>query len=285
MMDQEEYEAVVEAVLFVTSEPVPRERILELFGTREQETANAALEAVLQRYRAREDDRGRGIMLDEALGGMRLVTRPELHGYLRKFFEAAHSNRLTMAALETLATVAYRQPITAPEIQEIRGKNSVGVLKTLLERRLVRISGRKDVVGKPFLYSTTRDFLLHFGLDTIEDLPPLEEFEEAFLSEGDFADDDRPADREEEVLQQLALIDDADEADRGEELEEPNESDQAEGSLETAENAAPERSSGLAGARVDSRGIEDRSVPQVSSESDVPPDAANVRGIEGNDDV
>ena len=83
-----------------------------------------------------------------------------------------------MAALETLAIVAYRQPITGPEIQDLRGVNSSGVLKTLLERRLVRIAGRKMVVGKPFLYATTRDFLLHFGLRNLDELPPLEEFEE-----------------------------------------------------------------------------------------------------------
>ena len=91
-----------------------------------------------------------------------------------------------MAALETLAIVAYRQPITGPEIQELRGVSPAGVLKTLLERRLVRITGRKEVVGKPFLYGTTREFLVHFGLNSLRDLPPLEEFEETFGS-GDAA--------------------------------------------------------------------------------------------------
>ena len=87
-----------------------------------------------------------------------------------------------MAALETLAIIAYRQPITGPEIQELRGVNPSGVLKTLLERRLIRIAGRKEVVGKPFLYGTTREFLVHFGLNSLKDLPPLEEFEETFGS-------------------------------------------------------------------------------------------------------
>jgi segregation and condensation protein B len=170
-------------------------------------------------------------MLDEAGGGFRLVTRPELNPYLRKFFDASRSNRLSMAALETLATVAYRQPITAPEIQEVRGKNSAGVLKTLLERHLIRISGRKDVVGKPFLYSTTRDFLLHFGLNALDDLPPLEEFEETFLNDGDFSGDptDRPLDREEEVLQQLALLD---EGAAGEDESEGEDSTMSRGDLE-----------------------------------------------------
>ncbi len=204
----EEMEAVFEAVLFVTPEPVKRDKLLSLFSERQQKKAEAALERVLERYSApeeKEESAARGVMLDEVAGGVRLVTRPELHGYLRRFFEISGSNKLTMAALETLAIVAYRQPITGPEVQELRGKNSGGVIKTLLERRLIRISGRKEVVGKPFLYSTTRDFLLHFGLQNLKDLPPLEEFEETFLSEGGTLEPDR----EEEVLQQLALVEDA----------------------------------------------------------------------------
>jgi segregation and condensation protein B len=89
-----------------------------------------------------------------------------------------------MAALETLAIIAYRQPVTGPEIQELRGVSAVGVLKTLLERRLVRITGRKEVVGKPFLYGTTKEFLVHFGLNALKDLPPLAEFEETFGAGG-----------------------------------------------------------------------------------------------------
>ncbi len=205
--------SVLEAILFVSPHPVPREKLLAVFARSEREAAEKALEEVLSRYRASEEIDGRGVVVDEAGGGLRLITRPELHGYLKKFFELSGSNRLTMAALETLAIVAYRQPITAPEIQELRGKNSSGVLKTLLERRLIRISGRKEVVGKPFLYATTRDFLLHFGLNRVKDLPPLEEFEEAFVGDGGFTSAEPLAvggeDREEEVFRQLALVDDA----------------------------------------------------------------------------
>jgi segregation and condensation protein B len=111
---------------------------------------------------------------------VRLATRPEVVGWLRRFFDVSGGNKLSMAALETLAIIAYRQPMTGPEIQELRGVSAVGVLKTLLERRLVRIVGRKEVVGKPFLYGTTREFLVHFGLNSLKDLPPLEELEEAF---------------------------------------------------------------------------------------------------------
>lgn len=180
MTERSEMEAAIEAVLFVSGEPVSRERLLGLFAEGERQAAAAALEAVLGRF----GGDGRGVMVDEAAGGVRLVTRPELHDWLRRFFESGAATKLSMAALETLAIVAYRQPVTAPEIQELRGVNPAGVLKTLLERRLVRISGRKEVVGKPFLYATTREFLLHFGLGTLKDLPPLEELEEVLGEEG-----------------------------------------------------------------------------------------------------
>lgn len=181
MTQRLEMEAALEAVLFVSSEPVKREKLLEVFAEGERQRAVEALESVLERYRQQTD---RGIAVEEVAGGIRLVTRPELNGYLRRFFEVTGRSKLSMAGLETLAIVAYRQPITAPEIQELRGVSSAGVLKTLLERRLVRISGRKEVVGKPFLYATTREFLMHFGLQSLDELPPLEEFEEAFGLEG-----------------------------------------------------------------------------------------------------
>lgn len=175
--DSKELESAIEAALFVTSQPVPRKKLLEVFPKREREAADAALDRVLARF---SKDADRGVIAEEVAGGLRLVTRPELHGYLRKLFEVTGQNRLSMAALETLAIVAYRQPITGPEIQELRGVTSSGVLKTLLEKRLIRIAGRKLVVGKPFLYASTRDFLMHFGLKSLKDLPPLEEFEDMF---------------------------------------------------------------------------------------------------------
>jgi segregation and condensation protein B len=173
-------EAALEAILFVSSEPVPRTKLLELFEEGEREEAAQALEAVLARYANEEE--GRGVLVEDVAGGVRLATRPEVVGWLRRFFDVSGGNKLSMAALETLAIIAYRQPMTGPEIQELRGVSAAGVLKTLLERRLVRIVGRKEVVGKPFLYGTTREFLVHFGLNALKDLPPLEELEEAFGS-------------------------------------------------------------------------------------------------------
>jgi segregation and condensation protein B len=174
MTSPSELEAVVEAALFAAPEPLTRARLVGLFSERERDAAGAAIDRVLERYAEAPE---RGVRLEEVAGGLRLVTKAELHGYLRRLFSLTGANRLSMAALETLAIVAYRQPITGPEIQELRGVNSSGVLKTLLERRLVRISGRKMVVGKPFLYATTREFLIQFGLAGLDDLPPLEEFE------------------------------------------------------------------------------------------------------------
>ena len=180
MTERAELEAAIEAMLFVASEPLPRAKLLEVFGKREQAPAAEALDSVLRRYEAAPE---RGVVAESVAGGVRLVTRPELNGYLRTLFEVTGRSKLSMAALETLAIVAYRQPITAPEVQELRGVNSKGVLTTLLEHRLVRLAGRKEVVGKPFMYRTTREFLAHFGLNGVKELPPLEEFEEMLGAE------------------------------------------------------------------------------------------------------
>ena len=214
MTERNDMEAAIEAVLFVSSEPVPRTRLLEMFDEEDREQAAEALEAVLARYREGE---GRGVMAEEVAGGVRIATRPEMVMWLRRFFDVSGGTKLSMAALETLAIIAYRQPITGPEIQELRSVSPAGVIKTLLERRLVRITGRKEVVGKPFLYGTTKEFLVHFGLNSLRDLPPLEEFEETFgsgdasavaglseLAGGPPPEEEVGADREERFLQEVA---------------------------------------------------------------------------------
>jgi len=180
MSERHELEAALEALLFAAGEAVSEERLLEVFDESDRVEAVEALRSMLERY---EELTNSGIMIERVAGGYRMATRPELGGYLRRFFEASGRNKLSMAALETLAIIAYRQPVTGPEIQELRSVNPAGVLRTLLERRLIRIAGRKEVVGRPFLYATTREFLLHFGLGTLKDLPPLEEFQEAMAGE------------------------------------------------------------------------------------------------------
>jgi segregation and condensation protein B len=223
-IERSEMMAALEAILFVSSEPVPREKLLGLFAEgEEREVAAEALAAVLARYQGEEGE-GRGVLVEDVAGGVRLATRPEVVGWLRRFFDVSAGNKLSMAALETLAIIAYRQPMTGPEIQELRGVSAAGVLKTLLERRLVRIVGRKEVVGKPFLYGTTREFLVHFGLNSLKDLPPLEEFEETFgsgdagavaglaemagLTNRDGVEDggERGEDREESFLREIAEL-------------------------------------------------------------------------------
>lgn len=229
MTERYDMEAALEAILFVSSEPVPRAKLLEMFEEDERAEAAEALEAVLARY-ADEDGRGgRGVLVEDVGGGVRLATRPEVGSWLRRFFDVSGSTKLSMAALETLAIIAYRQPVTGPEIQELRGVNPTGVLKTLLERRLVRITGRKEVVGKPFLYGTTKEFLVHFGLNSLKDLPPLEEFEETFGAGGESdagvelspatleafsqsAEGAPEADREETFLREVADLEEVTEA-------------------------------------------------------------------------
>ena len=170
-MDANELKAALEAILFVSNEPVVLDDLVESLSAGRDEIVTQ-LEEI---KRVLEENVG-GFMLEQTAGGWRLATRAEHEAILKKYFARKGESRLSIAALETLAIVAYRQPITAPEVSDIRGVNSTAVLHTLLERRLIRVSGRKNVVGSPFLYRTTREFLIHFGLNDIHDLPRLEEF-------------------------------------------------------------------------------------------------------------
>jgi len=120
-----------------------------------------------------------GLQLVEVAGGYQIVTRPELNDWVRRLFHEQSTSKLTVAGLESLAVIAYKQPITALEIGEIRGVNTSGVLNTLLERHLIKIVGRKQVVGRPFLYATTKEFLIRFGLNDLADLPKIEDMAEA----------------------------------------------------------------------------------------------------------
>ena len=166
--------ALIEALLLVAERPLPPAELAEFLpDTSAEEVMDA-----LARLRERHAVPGGGLQVEEVAGGFRLATRPELGEEVRAFFRFKNRQRLSRAALETLAIIAYRQPVTHPEIQEVRGVSAEGVLRHLLERRLVRIVGRKETVGKPLLYGTTRDFLEHFGLGSLEDLPPIEEMEE-----------------------------------------------------------------------------------------------------------
>jgi segregation and condensation protein B len=167
-------QAAIEAIIYAAEEPATTQQIAAALH-QTSDTVSAALEALMARYAS--DDYG--IEIKAVAGGYRMATKPQTHEAVRAFIKSTKPPlRLSLPALETLAVIAYRQPVTAPEIKDIRGVDPAGVLNTLLEKRLITTGGRKDVVGKPILYKTTRDFLIRFGLNSIDDLPTLKEFEE-----------------------------------------------------------------------------------------------------------
>jgi segregation and condensation protein B len=165
--------AIIEALIFASPEPVTLKALAKLLDTEPKEDIAAAIDALKQDY-----DRPGGLQIVEVAGGYQIVTRPELHEWVRRLFHERTTQKLSVAALETLAVIAYKQPVTGPEVAEIRGVNTVGVLSTLMERKLVKIVGRKQVVGRPFLYGTTREFLQRFGLNDLSDLPKVEDMSE-----------------------------------------------------------------------------------------------------------
>ena len=169
-----ELKAILEALIFASPEPLTPKAIFKLLDTEPKEDVLAALAALKEDY-----NRPGGLQLVEVAGGYQIATRPDLHDWVRRLFHERTTQRLTVQGLETLAVIAYRQPITALEITEVRGVNTSGVLNTLLERHLVKIVGRKQVVGRPFLYATTKEFLIRFGLNDLADLPKVEDMAEA----------------------------------------------------------------------------------------------------------
>jgi len=170
--EMDEIKAILEALIYVSEEPVKEEEILGVFPAARREIVRRALEELVLEYSAVP----RGLRIVRVAGGYRMQTRPEHDSWIRSLYRLRNRIRLSRAALETLAIIAYRQPVTAPEIQAIRGTHPMGVIQTLLERRLIRTLGRKKVVGKPILYGTTEEFLVHFGLNSLADLPSLEDF-------------------------------------------------------------------------------------------------------------
>jgi len=172
--DLSDLKAIIEALIFASPEPLTLATLGKLLDSEPREHVEEALVAVRDDWK-----RGGGLELVEVAGGFQIVTRPELSEWVRRLFHEHSKQRLSVQALETLAVVAYRQPITGPEIAEIRGVNTSGVLGTLVERRLIKVTGRKAVVGRPFLYATTREFLDQFGLKDLSDLPKVEDMAEA----------------------------------------------------------------------------------------------------------
>jgi segregation and condensation protein B len=169
-----EVKAILEALIFASPEPLTPKQIYKLLDNEPKEDVQAALAELKQDY-----EKPGGLQMVEVAGGYQIATRPDLHEWVRRLFQERTTQKLTVQALETLAVIAYRQPVTALEITEIRGVTAAGVLNTLLERHLIKIVGRKQVVGRPFMYATTREFLIRFGLNDLTDLPKVEDMAEA----------------------------------------------------------------------------------------------------------
>lgn len=165
--------AVIEALIFVSDEPLTVKTIAEVLE-KDRETAQSAVEELSKEYEAREG----GLVLREIAGGWQISTRTEYHEEIRRFLKSRPSAKLSLAALETLAVIAYKQPVTIPEILEIRGTQSSSAIKTLLDKKLIVNKGRKETVGKPMQYGTSKDFLLQFGLKDLSELPSIEDFED-----------------------------------------------------------------------------------------------------------
>jgi segregation and condensation protein B len=172
-MTNEERKAALEAIIYAADEPATIEQLAAALGA-EKLAVQSSLDELVASYASEE----RGIEVRAVAGGYKMYTKPQHHDVVRRFIKSLRPPlRLTMPALETLAVISYKQPVTAPEIQEIRGVNTSGVLKTLLDKRLITTAGRKEVIGRPILYRTSKEFLMRFGLSDLQELPSLKEFE------------------------------------------------------------------------------------------------------------
>ncbi len=172
-----EIKSIIEAVLFVSQEPISSDKLVQVLGG----TPKSKITEILQVLQAEYAQDGRGLLLSEVAGGFLLSTRPDCGTYIRRLTKAKASSKLSRSALETLAIVSYKQPITRLDIEKMRGVETSGVLRTLLDQKLVRIVGRQDVPGRPILYGTSKQFLQRFGLRDLRDLPPLKEIQELGL--------------------------------------------------------------------------------------------------------
>jgi segregation and condensation protein B len=186
-MTNEERRAALEAIIYAADEPATIEQLAKALGE-EKLAVQASLDELVTSYSGEE----RGIEIRAVAGGYKLYTKPQQHDVVRRFIKSLRPPlRLSMPALETLAVIAYKQPVTSPEISEIRGVNTAGVIGTLLDKHLITTAGRKEVMGRPILYKTSKEFLMRFGLSDLEELPSLKEFEalarEALGSDEGFA--------------------------------------------------------------------------------------------------
>ena len=179
-MTNEEAKKVIETLLFVSEKPLGLDRMKEILEDLEKDTIKGLIEDLKNDY----SQTHRTFTVEEVGGGYRFSTDPFYGAWIRKLHKTNRRDKLSLPALECLSIIAYKQPITKSEIEAIRGVNVDGVLKNILERNLVKMAGRKEIPGRPFLYGTTREFLIHFGLNSLEDLPKLKEFSEEDIELG-----------------------------------------------------------------------------------------------------
>src|SRR3954470_7866250 len=168
-----ELKSIIEALIFVADEPITAKLIGEVVKV-EREAVEKAVAKLVKQY----DGGGGGLQLREIAGGWQIATRPEFHEHVRAYLKSKPSAKLSLASLETLAVISYRQPVTVPEILEIRGVQSPSAIKTLLDKKLIVAKGRKETVGRPMMYGTSKEFLLQFGLKDLSELPSMEDFQD-----------------------------------------------------------------------------------------------------------
>jgi segregation and condensation protein B len=280
-MNPQDLTSALEAIIYAADEPVTLDQMAKSVEAEKPEV-RAALDALVALSQAPD----RGVEIRKVAGGWKMYTKPQHHDVVRKFIKSLRPPvRLTMPALETLAVIAYKQPVTGPEINEIRGVNCGGVLKTLLEKRLITTAGRKPVIGRPILYRTSKDFLMRFGLSDLEELPSLKEFEQ--LAQAALGNDDGIAPIEPE---DRAPEDRAEDAQAGTELAEGEAATE-----ETAEGEAPKAAAAAAGAITSSAtpgmatsGAEtssttDSSIPESNTDSATPESSNSEEVISGAD--
>ena len=169
----EERKAIIEALIYVSDEPLNAKAIAAVLKE-DEPVIDEALAALAEEFNSRKG----GLQLREIAGGWQFATRPEYHEHVRAFLKSRPSAKLSLASLETLAVIAYKQPITVPEILEIRGVQSPSSIKTLLDKKLIVAKGRKETIGRPMMYGTSKEFLIQFGLKDLSDLPSIEDFED-----------------------------------------------------------------------------------------------------------
>ncbi len=168
-----ELKSIVEALIFVADEPINAKTIADVIDV-DREAVEKAIAGLVEEY----DARASGLQLREIAGGWQIATRPEHHENVRAYLKSKPSAKLSLASLETLAVIAYKQPVTVPEILEIRGVQSPSAIKTLLDKRLIVAKGRKETVGRPMMYGTSKEFLIQFGLKDLSELPSVEDFQD-----------------------------------------------------------------------------------------------------------